>query len=153
MPEPTSLSRIVLRSIEPLQEAARRKNIDLKLNLDKSMNVTCDLKMTETIFRNLISNAFKYTNPGGTVEVSARELAGDETEILISDTGIGMSSELQAKLFKVNEQVSRKGTEGESSSGLGLLICKEFAERQEGRLWAESEENQGSTFHFTLKNS
>jgi len=152
MPEPTSLSRIVLRSIEPLQEAARRKNIDLKLNLDKSMNVTCDLKMTETIFRNLISNAFKYTNPGGTVEVSAKELAGDETEILISDTGIGMSSELQAKLFKVNEQVSRKGTEGESSSGLGLLICKEFAERQEGRLWAESEENQGSTFHFTLKN-
>ena len=152
MPEPTSLNRIVLRSVEPLQESARRKNIDLKLNLDKTLNVVCDLKMTETIFRNLISNALKYTLPGGTVEITAREISEEETVVSIIDSGIGMSKELQAKLFKVNEQVSRKGTEGESSSGLGLLICKEFAERQEGRLWAESEENQGSTFHFTLKN-
>ena len=151
MPEPTSLNRIVMRSIEPLQESARRKNIELKLNLDKTLAVICDLKMTETIFRNLISNALKYTFPGGTVEITAREISADETEVSVTDSGIGMSKELQAKLFKVNEQVSRKGTEGESSSGLGLLICKEFVERQEGRLWAESEENQGSTFHFTLK--
>jgi len=107
--------------------------------------------MTETIFRNLISNAFKYTNPGGIVEITSRELSGNETEVNITDTGIGMSKDLLSKLFKVNEQVSRKGTEGESSSGLGLLICKEFVERQEGRIWAESVENKGSTFHFTLK--
>ena len=123
----------------------------MKLNLDKTLTVICDLKMTETIFRNLISNAFKYTNPGGIVEITSRELSGNETEVNITDTGIGMSKDLLSKLFKVNEQVSRKGTEGESSSGLGLLICKEFVERQEGRIWAESVENKGSTFHFTLK--
>jgi len=150
-PEPTSLNRIILRCIDPFVESAHRKQIGLKVELDRAYQVECDQKMTETIFRNLISNALKYTNPGGSVLISAKQFSTDKVEISIKDTGIGMNAELHSKLFILNEQVSRKGTIGESSSGLGLLICKEFVERQGGKIWAESEENAGSTFYFTLK--
>lgn len=109
--------------------------------------------MTETIFRNLISNALKYTRTGGSVILAARQASPDMTEVRVTDTGIGMDKELLSKLFTVNEQVSRKGTDGEASSGLGLLICKEFIDLQGGKIWAESEENKGSTFYFTLKNA
>ena len=151
LPEETSLNRIVDRSIEPVLESARRKNITLNLELDQAYTVNCDLRMTETVFRNLISNALKYTYANGKVEISARPVSNGEIEISVKDTGIGMSKDLISRLFIVNEQVSRKGTDGESSSGLGLLICKEFVELQGGRIWAESEEGNGTTFYFTLK--
>jgi signal transduction histidine kinase len=150
-PEKISLNRILLRSIDPIQESAKIKNIDIKINLSQTYFVNCDLKMTETIFRNLVSNALKYTNPGGSVEITAEPLTKEDLKISVLDNGIGMNKDLLGKLFQMNEQISRKGTEGESSSGLGLLICKEFAEKQGGSIWAESEEGKGSTFHFTLK--
>jgi signal transduction histidine kinase len=150
-PEEASLNRIVDRSIAPVLESARRKNITLNLELDRPYSVNCDLRMTETVFRNLISNALKYTYPNGKVEISARSVSNGDIEVSVKDTGIGMSKDLISRLFIVNEQVSRKGTDGESSSGLGLLICKEFVELQGGKIWAESEEGNGSTFYFTLK--
>jgi PAS domain S-box-containing protein len=152
-PQPMNLNQVILRSMEPFQETARRKNITLRTELDKSFHVISDLKMTETIFRNLISNALKYTRTGGSVILAARQASPDVTEVRVTDTGIGMDKELLSKLFTVNEQVSRKGTDGEASSGLGLLICKEFIDLQGGKIWAESEENKGSTFYFTLKNA
>ncbi len=127
------------------------QNITLKTEVDQTFNVISDSKMTETIFRNLISNALKYTHSGGSVVLTAKQLSPEEIDVCITDTGIGMNKELCSKLFIVNEQVSRKGTDGEASSGLGLLICKEFVDRQGGRIWAESEENKGSSFHFTLQ--
>ncbi len=150
-PEKGSLNRIILRSIDPVQESARRKNISIKMDLKQTFFVYCDQKMTETIFRNLISNSLKYTMPGGSVVITAKPLDNGEIEISVKDTGIGMSKEILDKLFLLNEQVSRKGTEGESSSGLGLLICKEFVDKQGGRIWAESEVNVGSSFYFTLQ--
>jgi PAS domain S-box-containing protein len=150
-PEKISLNRLIHRSIDPLQESARMKNIDLKLELAETYIISCDVKMTETIFRNLISNALKYTYSGGTVVVTAKPVNKEEIEVSVSDNGIGMNDEMMGKLFVMNGQVSRKGTDGESSSGLGLLICKEFVEKQEGKIRIESKEGKGSTFYFTVK--
>jgi signal transduction histidine kinase len=94
----------------------------------------------------------KYTNKNGKVSVSATSCSDGEVLVTIADNGIGMSQEIRDRLFLLSEQVNRKGTEGESSSGLGLIICKEFIERQGGQIWVESEEGQGCTFSFTLKN-
>jgi PAS domain S-box-containing protein len=150
-PEKQSLNRILLRSIDPVSESARSKNVTIKFDLTKTYYVNCDSKMTETIFRNIISNALKYSHPGGSIVISAEPVANGELIVSVQDYGIGMNSNILEKLFIMNEQVSRRGTDGESSSGLGLLICKEFIEKQSGRIWAESEEGEGSTFHFTLK--
>lgn len=149
--ENISINRIINRSIDPMLESARRKNIPLNLNLPQTYFVNCDVKMTETILRNLISNALKYTYSEESVTIFANPVSGNFLQISISDTGIGMSKEVIDKLFKLNEQISRKGTEGESSTGLGLLICKEFVEKQGGKIWTESAEGIGSTFHFTLR--
>jgi signal transduction histidine kinase len=140
-----------MRSIDPFVESAIRKNIDLKMELDQNYTVICDTRMSETIFRNLISNALKYSHPNGSVTLTAKPVSPGTIEITIIDTGIGMNSEILGKLFKLNEQICRKGTDGEASSGLGLLICKELVERQGGKIRAESMENKGSSFHFTLK--
>jgi len=150
-PESTPIERIINRSVEPFREIALRKNIELSFHPASALNVYCDLKMTETIFRNLLSNALKYTQAQGSVVVKTISVASGEVQFSISDTGIGMSSDLLSKLFTPQGNVGRKGTEGEVSSGLGLLISKEFIELQGGRIWVESEENKGSTFYFTLK--
>ncbi|MCK9640454.1 MAG: PAS domain S-box protein [Prolixibacteraceae bacterium] len=150
-PEPTSLNSLIKRSIDPFTESARRKDITLELSLEQTFTVNCDIRMTETILRNLISNAIKYTNAKGSVVLNTKSVIDNEILISVTDNGIGMDDGLRNKLFKLNEQVSRKGTGGEASSGLGLLICKELIERQEGKIWVESVENKGSTFFFTLK--
>lgn len=150
-PEKIGLNRVVLRSIEPIMEAARIKNIAVRIEMPQNFFVECDLKMTETIFRNLVSNALKFTHPGGSVVITAQPVSEEEIRVSVRDTGIGMNKEMMQKLFQINEQVSRIGTEGESSSGLGLIICKEFAEKQGGRISAESEESKGSIFHVTLR--
>jgi PAS domain S-box-containing protein len=150
IPEASDLNKIISRSMEPFRESANRKRIELSFEADHPLHVLCDLKMTETILRNLISNALKYTHGNGQVTIVAAA-SGNVVRISVTDSGIGMSEDLLSKLFKLNEQVCRKGTEGEASSGLGLLICKEFAELQGGKIWAESVEEKGSTFHFTLQ--
>ncbi|MEI7501616.1 MAG: ATP-binding protein, partial [Bacteroidota bacterium] len=106
--------------------------------------------MVESLIRNLISNAVKFTPKGGRITVSANKIEGNFIEIAVRDTGIGMKKELMSKLFKLDEHTGRKGTEGESSSGLGLIICKDFVEKHGGKIWAESEEGKGSTFYFTI---
>jgi signal transduction histidine kinase len=106
--------------------------------------------MFDTVVRNLISNAIKFTSPGGKVRVSAELKDENLIEVKISDTGIGMSPTLKNKLFHLSEKTSRQGTEGEPSSGLGLLLSKEFIEKHGGKIWAESEEGVGSTFYFTI---
>jgi signal transduction histidine kinase len=106
--------------------------------------------MLQTVLRNLISNALKFTPKGGKINVSAKTSDKKSVEISIQDTGIGMSKFLVTNLFRLDVQTTREGTEGEPSTGLGMLLCKEFVEKHSGRLWVESEEGNGSTFYFTL---
>jgi CheY-like chemotaxis protein len=100
--------------------------------------------------RNLIFNAVKFTPVRGEITIAAKKIPGGFVEISVSDTGIGMEKSMIDKIFRLDEQTHRKGTEGEPSTGLGLILCKEFAEKHGGRIWAESEENNGSTFYFTI---
>jgi len=103
-----------------------------------------------SIIRNLTTNAIKFTPKYGTVLISAKVHDDQNIEISIKDTGIGMNQNILNKLFSHDEDTNRKGTEGELSSGLGLIICKEFIEKHGGRIWAESTDGKGSTFYFTL---
>jgi signal transduction histidine kinase len=121
------------------------------------LNVYADEKMVNSLLRNLLSNAIKFTGKNGMVIGRARERADWMTEISITDTGVGMPAEIVEKLFKLGEKVSTRGTENEPSTGLGLLLCKEFVDKHGGTIWAESVEEDpssgkpgGSTFYFTL---
>jgi PAS domain S-box-containing protein len=133
-----------------LVEQARLKNIELQNKIPSDRQIVADNHMLQIVLRNLLTNALKFTPKGGRVTLSLVEENTRFARISISDTGIGMSPELMAKLFIVNEKTSRKGTEGEPSSGLGLILCKEFVEKQNGKIWAESQDGKGSTFSFTV---
>ena len=101
------------------------------------------------ILRNLIQNAIKFYNSGGEITIST-EQKENELVLLVSDNGTGISKADQLRMFKIEENFSLKGTQNETGTGLGLILCKEFIEKYEGKIWVESEEGVGSTFYFTL---
>jgi len=135
-----------------LSESARKKGIEILISIPEVIDILADRHMFDTIIRNLISNSIKFTPVGGKVTFTAGYIEDHIVEIKIIDSGIGMTPELKDKLFLLNEKTSRKGTEGESSTGLGLLLCKEFIEKHNGKIWVESEVGKGSTFSFTISN-
>jgi PAS domain S-box-containing protein len=130
-------------------EYAEKKQINLISELIESKTVTADKYMLETVLRNLVSNAIKFSNPGGNVTISAEEI-GDFTYIYVRDNGIGISQENQKKLFNYDQQLSLKGTSNETGTGLGLAISKEFIEKNGGQILVESKQNSGSTFKIVL---
>ena len=128
---------------------AKAKDIVIKSFFDKDMTILADRNMLKTILRNLISNSIKFTNKNGSVEVNAFA-DRKNVEISVSDNGIGMTKETIGKLFRLDANLSTRGTEDEKGTGLGLFLCKEFVERHGGKIWAESEEGKGSVFKFIL---
>lgn len=152
IPEKIKLKKKIEECIEILSESARKKGIEILISIREVIDVLADRHMFDTIIRNLMSNAIKFTPVGGKVTITAGYIEDHIVEIKISDSGIGMPPELKDKLFLLNEKTSRKGTEGESSTGLGLLLCKEFIEKHNGKIWVESEVGKGSTFSFTINN-
>jgi len=152
-PQPLFLKSSLTKSIELMMDTASKKGIDLHINIPDHTVVFADIHMLETIIRNLISNALKFSFKGSVIEISAEKTENDLIQVSIKDNGIGMSPELLDKLFTLTENINRKGTEGEPSTGLGLILCKEFVEKHGGKIWAESIENKGSSFIFTLPQS
>lgn len=132
-----------------LKLSAQSKNITVQLPESNDYVVFADMEMLKTILRNLISNAIKFSNPGGTIQLYA-ESEGDMVIIVVSDNGIGISPEKIATLFDISASQSTKGTAGEHGTGLGLFLCKELVEKQGGRIWVESELGKGCDFKFTL---
>jgi PAS domain S-box-containing protein len=131
-------------------EVAINKRIIFKNNITSDIFIYCDFEMTKTIFRNLISNAIKFTKNDGIVSIQS-QLFEDFVEIQIVDTGIGIKAGNLPYLFRIERNISTPGTNNEKGTGLGLLLCKELIEKQGGNIWVESQEGLGSTFHFTLK--
>lgn len=129
--------------------AALNKSITIDNNIDVSETAYADQKMVETILRNLISNAIKFTGIGGHVSISSKS-AEEFLEISVSDSGIGMEKEAAEKIFRIDSSQSAKGTRGETGSGLGLVLCKELTEKNGGRVSVESQLGKGTTFTFTL---
>jgi signal transduction histidine kinase len=150
MPEKLNLRDKITHSIEVVSESAHRKGIEIDISVADDLQVLADNHMFEAMIRNLVSNAVKFTHSGGKISVSAQPDQNNCVEIKISDSGIGMKPELKDRLFLLNEKTSRKGTDGEPSSGLGLLLCKEFIDKNGGKIWVESEEGKGSTFFITF---
>ena len=130
-------------------DIAAAKNITLKNNIDMDIFINCDKEMTKTVLRNLISNAIKFSNKDGTIALNAYQQSSF-LEVQIKDTGIGISINDKPNLFGIDKNLSTPGTAGEKGTGLGLILCKELIEKQGGKIWVESEEGKGSTFHFTL---
>lgn len=131
-------------------EAANKKGIVIAYDIPEGLMVYADGNLLGSIFRNIIANAIKFTHAGGKVTISAKPASGNMVEISIKDTGIGMNQKMISNLFRLDINTSRKGTAGESSTGLGLILCKDFIEKHGGQLQVESEEGKGSTFRFTL---
>ncbi|MCU0390154.1 MAG: tetratricopeptide repeat protein [Thermoflexibacter sp.] len=143
-----NLHEVGQENVELLTEIAKSKKIDLSNKISPAMKVNADIDHVKLVFRNLISNALKYTLPSGEITLDA--LVKDKfVEIVIRDTGVGMSEAILSKLF-TSSMSSTKGTGDEKGTGLGLLLCKDFIEKNGGKIWAESQENKGSSFYFTL---
>lgn len=132
-----------------LRENAEKKNIKIENNVPDNFGCVFDLNMLETVLRNLIGNAIKFTKTDGCITVSAKT---EDTSVIISikDNGIGMPDKLKSKIFKLSEVVSRRGTSGEESTGLGLILCKDLIEMNNGKIWFESEIETGTTFYISL---
>ena len=128
---------------------AQYKEITISHYIDKEIRVWADAYMIKTIMRNLISNAIKFTKPGGNIDIRA-EKSGKKIIISVCDNGIGLATSKLKELFDIAIPQSTPGTAKESGTGLGLFICKEFVEKHDGTIWAESEEGIGSCFKFSL---
>ncbi|MCF8231301.1 MAG: tetratricopeptide repeat-containing sensor histidine kinase [Bacteroidales bacterium] len=148
-PKPINITEVIQESEKLLQTNLEGKNVNLISKVDSDIFVYADYNLTSTVVRNLLSNAIKYTPKGGEIVIEINEENGNYV-ISVTDTGMGISEEDQMKLFKVNETNKRKGTNNERGTGLGLIICKEFVEKQNGEIWVESEVGKGSRFTFTL---
>ncbi len=143
------LKNSVEKIVDLFSTNASNKNISLEINIDESLEVYADARTTSAIIRNLLSNAIKFTTSGGKITIAAREKK-DIVEIWVSDTGIGMKQEIIDKLFNIGEKISERGTAKETGTGLGLILCKEFAEKNNGKIRVESTPGKGSKFTFTL---
>lgn len=150
-PVEVSVKILLIDLLKMLKPLALKKSITIDNNISMSLSVTADPNMLQTILRNLLSNAIKFTKKGGKIEIDSKP---DEDNnfvcIFIKDNGIGINDTLKSQLFKIDEKVSRPGTDDEPSTGLGLILCKEFVEKHGGRIWVESIESEGSTFYFTI---
>ncbi|MCX6190123.1 MAG: PAS domain-containing sensor histidine kinase [Bacteroidetes bacterium] len=131
------------------ESIASQKSISIKTSLPPHIFISADKAMISTVLRNLISNAVKYTKSGGEISIAAVE---KQNEIIFSvrDTGVGISPKSLLKLFRIDQSYSTTGTNNEVGTGLGLILCKEFIEKHDGEIWAESEVGLGSTFYFSL---
>jgi signal transduction histidine kinase len=149
-PENIDVLQIVYECLAMVIEPANQKGISISYDIPDNINVFADSNMIQTVIRNLVSNALKFTNRGGKITVSAKIMPDQSTMFSITDTGIGMSEEMVSNLFRIDVSTKRKGTDDEPSSGLGLMLCKDFIQKHGGTISVESAEGIGSTFLFTF---
>jgi PAS domain S-box-containing protein len=146
------LNNKIASFLQVLIDSASHKNIAIYYDIPEDLEIYADANMIESTFRNLVSNALKFTPKGGKITIEAIPTDHQSVIISIKDSGIGMTREIQDKLFRIDANISRPGTAGEASSGLGLVLCKEFVEMHGGKIWVTSEDGKGSSFFFELPN-
>ena len=129
---------------------AKNKEIEFTCSIDENISVFADEDCLRTILRNLISNALKFTKPGGKISIEATEEKNGFIKFSVADSGVGMDKETLEKLFVITEKVTTRGTKGEAGTGLGLLLCKELVEKNNGTISVKSKINKGTAFCFTL---
>ena len=152
VPKKIKISPIIDRTINLMDNIAQSKNITIQSEIKNEEYVFADKDMLETIFRNLISNAIKFTENNGKVLLSMTN-ENNKTVFSIKDSGIGIAPEKMANLFAINQRNTTSGTNDETGTGLGLTLCKDFVEKHGGQIWVESEIGKGSNFKFSIPNS
>lgn len=152
-PKSLDLKHVVSECLRTAADTASGKQLRIITDIQGNPEVFADTNMLQTVIRNLVSNAIKFTPKGGIITISVESSANNMTLLSVRDTGIGMNEEMREKLFLIGANTKRPGTEGELSTGLGLILCKEFVEKQSGKLWVESTKNTGSVFYFTIPTS
>jgi len=152
--KPIELRGLAQATMEVLGQTATQKEIALSNTIPADLWVQADPHMLETVIRNLMGNALKFTPRGGQVTLAARDESAnghsDFVMVSVNDTGVGMSQADVAELFRIDAHHSMPGTEEEQGSGLGLIICKEMVEQNGGKIWVESELGKGTTMQFTV---
>jgi len=148
-PEYFDLVTIVHEAADLSKDYARQKSITLTQKLPNNLTVFADKAMINTILRNLISNGIKFTHPGGQITLGT-EKSNNHLVVSVADNGTGIQPQILDTLFCIAAAQSTPGTQKETGTGLGLLLCKEFTEMHGGRIWAQSTPGKGSTFYFTI---
>lgn len=148
-PEKFDASEIFADTVSLFLPTASQKSIQAENRVSPGTIVFADKKMINSVLRNLVSNAIKFTNSGGKIEISS-EISADVAIFTVKDNGVGIPKEKIDKLFSISENISTPGTKQEKGTGLGLMLCKEFIDKNNGKIWAESIEGVGSSFSFSL---
>lgn len=148
-PEILNLSQLVHEALKTIESTAVHKKISFSTSINKNLQVFADQNMLDSIIRNLVTNAIKFSFKEGKVRIKAI-LTENGVCISVSDKGIGISSERLASIFEIDKHTNTNGTENELGSGLGLILCKDFVTRHNGEIWIESTLNKGTKVSFTL---
>ncbi len=148
-PLQTDISILINESITSLKDVAHAKNIKIITTVQNETYVYADEEMIKTIIRNLLTNAIKFSHPDGYIKITAEEQT-ENLKLSITDKGTGIRKDLLENLFRIDKSITTKGTLGEKGTGLGLILCKEFAEKNNGQIVVSSIEKEGSTFSVIL---
>ncbi len=149
-PKKLLMANLANEIMELHQVAADNKNIQLVSTIAPDIQVYADDNAIKTILRNLVSNALKFTKDGGKVTIAAKAHEEKYIQLTVTDTGVGMPEEVVEKIFRIDTKHSTQGTKGETGTGLGLVLCKEFAEKNGGSISVESIVDLGTTFKVIL---
>ena len=145
----TDVFELAIESLNLYKAKAEEKGIKLTSNVDIGLYASIDKNMISTVLRNLVSNAIKFTKSGGEIRIEAN-VSGDFIEVKVSDTGIGISEKNLQGIFEIDYNISTLGTNQESGTGLGLIIVREFVEKNGGTISVKSKEGEGSLFIFKI---
>ncbi len=151
VPIDISIDLLIAENVDIMRKRSEQKGITIINKSLEPIQVHGDEKMITSVVLNLLSNSVKFTTRGGTITIETKTIGDNKVQVSVSDTGVGMVQREVEKLFKIGEIIGSTGTDGELSTGLGLLLCKEFVEKNGGEIWAESQVDKGSAFTFTLK--
>lgn len=149
-PEHIPLGKLAGHIVHIFASTADQKQIILGHDIPDDVSVCADQNMIQTVIRNLVSNALKFTEPGGRIGISARNAGSESVEISVSDTGVGIPEHAIPKLFRIETKLSTPGTAGERGTGLGLSLCRDLVRKNRGELTVESETGTGSVFRIRL---
>jgi signal transduction histidine kinase len=148
-PETVDLNQLTEETLEQVKYTAQKKKIQVSASIMENTVARADKQMMKAVMRNLLANAVKYTHPGGEVKITSMD-TGNRVEITVSDNGVGMDTEKAERLFTEEVHESTRGTANEKGTGLGLILCKEFVEKNGGEIRVQSQPQRGSHFSFTL---
>ncbi len=149
-PQRLNAQTLIYNCVSSLTGNAIRKNIDIKVDVRETIFIQADERLINQVFTNILSNAIKFSNEGGKVEIFANVFNDDKIEFVFKDEGIGISEANKIKMFSVEKMFSTEGTKGEKGTGLGLPLVKEIINKHNCEIWFYSEAGKGSEFHFTL---